>query len=287
MRRIIYAVLIWGMVISLGIVGCVKQEKTIKIGALLPLTGPSANHGQDAKEGMNLALKEIRNSDKILGNKIEIIWEDDNSTPQGAISGAQKLINIDKVAVIIGPISSSATLAVAPLAEKSKVVLLSPSASSPEISDAGDFIFRNSLLAPPQGKKMAQFCFENLKITKVDVLFLNDDTGWGYYNSFKQNFESLGGKINLVENYDKTDTDFRPQIIKLKKDGAKAVYVPSVPQTMGLILKQSAELGYNPIFLANIGVEGEDLLKIAGEKAEGIYYTSLIVNEKFLGFTEK
>jgi branched-chain amino acid transport system substrate-binding protein len=264
-----------------------KELEEIMIGAILPLTGVAANHGQDAKDGIIMAVAEINSAGGIEGKPVKIIFEDTRSTVEGCVSGVRKLIQVDRVPIIIGPISSSDVLAVAPIVEKARVVLFSPSASSPEISQAGDYIFRNSLLAPPQGKKMAEFCFYNLKQKTAAVFYLNDDTGRGYYEAFRNAFESLGGKVIIVDTYDREDKDFRTQIIKQKSSGAKCVYVPAIPQTMGLIIKQSAELQYYPIFLANIGVEGEDLLTIAGDLAENIFYTSVSVSEKFIENYEK
>jgi branched-chain amino acid transport system substrate-binding protein len=134
---------------------------------------------------------------------------------------------------------------------------------------------------------MAEFCFRNLKQEAAAVFYINDDTGRGYYEAFRNAFESLGGKIIIVDTYDREDKDFRTQIIKLKSSGAKCVYVPAIPQTMGLIIKQSAELKYYPIYLGNIGIEGEDLLTIAGDLAENIFYTSVSVSEKFMENYEK
>jgi branched-chain amino acid transport system substrate-binding protein len=264
-----------------------KEPEVIKIGAVLPLTGAAANHGQDAKDGITLAVNEINDKGGVQNRLVKIIFEDSRSTTDGCVSGVQKLIQIDKVPVILGPISSSDVLAVAPVVEKTKTVLFTPSASSPEISQAGDYVFRNSLLAPPQGQKMADFSFYQLKQTTVAILYINDDTGRGYQESFKKAFESLGGNVVFTDTYNREDTDFKTQIIKLKSGGAKSVYVPGIPQTMGLIIKQSAELGYNPIFLGNIGIEGEDLLTIAGSLAKNVFYTSVEVSEKFIETYEK
>jgi len=275
------------LAVVLIVVRTKKEPEDMKIGAILPLTGVAANHGQDAKDGIIMAINEINEKGGLGKRPIKVIFEDSLSTVNGCISGVQKLIQIDKVPIILGPISSSDVLAVAPIVEKTRTVLFTPSASSPEISQAGDFVFRNSLLAPPQGKKMAEFCFRNLKQKTAAVFYMNDDTGRGYYEAFRNAFESLGGKIIFVDTYDREDKDFRTQIAKLKNSEAKCVYVPAIPQTMGLIIKQAVELKYNPIFLSNIGIEGEDLLTIAGDLAESVFYTSVPVSNKFIENYEK
>lgn len=123
------------LIISLG---CAKkQPEEIKIGAILPLTGDGAKYGEEAKNGIELALEELKDS------KIKVFYEDDQGTSSGAVNAFNKLVASVKAPVIIGPMYSSTALAVAPLAEKNKVVILSPSASSPELTKAGDYFFRN------------------------------------------------------------------------------------------------------------------------------------------------
>jgi len=258
-----------------------KEIEDIKIGAILPLTGAAANHGKDAKDGIIMAIDEINNNGGLKNRQVRVIFEDNTSTKNGSISSVQKLIHFDKVPLILGPISSSNVLAVAPITEDSKTVLFTPTASSLKISQAGNYVFRNSLLAAPQAQKMADFCIHVLKQTTVAILYINDDTGHGYYESFKKAFESLGGKVIFIDTYNKEDTDFRTQITKLKNSRAKCVYVPAIPQTMGYIIRQTVELGYHPIFIGNIGIEGEDLLTIAGRFAENVFYTSVPVSTQF------
>lgn len=262
--------------------GCAKKDgKEIRIGVVLPLSGSAAGHGEDVLGGMSLALEELNDSGINHEFKIKLLIEDNQSTPQGSVNSLNNLIHIHKVPVIIGPLASSDMLAMAPIAEKTKTVLISPGASSPKLSDAGDYIFRNSLLAEPQGEMMAQFCFHSLHKKNVAILYINDETGRGYMGAFEKKFQMLGGKILVTDNFDKQGTDFRTQLAKIKEVKPDAIYAPSTPQTLGYILRQSRELGINATFLANYGVEGEALISIAGETAEGIYYTSIPIDIEF------
>lgn len=272
------------LLLSFGI-SCVKKAELpdeIKIGVILPLTGPAASHGEDILSGLNLAINEINKENIFNNKKIKLIVEDNKSNPKDSVSALKKMVNVNKLPVIIGPVASGNMLAMAPIAEKSKVVLISPAASSPKISSAGDYIFRNSLLASQQGVKMANYCFKKLDKKQVAILYINDETGLGYKNSFKTKYISLGGKIIFESNYDKKGTDFRTELIKLKKINPEVVYVPSIPQTLGYILRQAKELGIKSIFLANYGAEGESLLTIAQDAAEGIYYTSIPISKDFI-----
>jgi len=261
--------------------GCAKEPKEIKIGVVLPLSGSAASHGEDIMGGIDIALKEI-NEKGIKGKKVELIVEDNQSSAQGSVSALRKLFEVNKVPIVIGPVASSDMLAMAPVAESNKKVLISPAASSPKISDTGDYIFRNSLLAEPQGEMMATFCYQTLNKKTVAILFIDDETGRGYKDSFQSRFSNLGGKVLFVDSYDRNGTDFRTQLIKLKASNPEAAYIPSIPKTLGYILRQAKELDIKTVFLANYGVEGDALLEIARDTAEGLYYTSIPIDPSFI-----
>lgn len=136
--------------------GCSKIER-VKIGAILELTGEGASYGQDAKRGIDIAVTEINESGGVNGKKIEIIYEDTQAKPALAASATQKLVTQDRVPVIVGALYSSGTLSAAPIAEKSRVVLFSPGSSSPEITKAGNYIFRNWISDIYEGSDLARF----------------------------------------------------------------------------------------------------------------------------------
>ncbi len=115
-----------------------KEVSSIKIGAILPMTGDLATYGGGIKNAAELA---VENSG--LKDKIQLVVEDDHScVPADAVGAAQKLINLDKVNGILGAVCSSAVLSVAPITEKAKLILISPSASSKSVTTAGDYVFR-------------------------------------------------------------------------------------------------------------------------------------------------
>ena len=115
----------------------------IKIGFIGPLTGEASPYGVDTLNGAKLAVDEINEAGGVNGRMIEIIAEDGRCTGTDAASAAQKLVNVDKVVAIVGGQCSGETLAAAPIAESAKVVMISPVSSSPDVTAAGDFIFRD------------------------------------------------------------------------------------------------------------------------------------------------
>ena len=273
MKRIFGFMVILLIIYSLIWVSCQKkvEEKVVKIGAILVLTGPDAKAGQSAKQGIEMAVEEINASGGLKSRKIKVIYEDDGGEPQKSVSAVQKLINVDKVLAILGPMWSSCVLAVAPIVESKGVVILSPTASSPKITYAGDYIFRNTYSDAIEGAKTAEFASKELKYGKAGILFINNDYGVGLKDAFKRKFEELGGKIVIDEGYDPKTTDFRTILVKVKERRPEVIYIAGYSE-MGQLLRQMRETGIKIPVLSCIMFEISDIAKVAGKAAEGVIY---------------
>jgi branched-chain amino acid transport system substrate-binding protein len=190
---------IYSYIIILSLVilsGCVKKEENeIRIGAILPLTGDAAEWGSNTKNGIDLAVDNINSGGGINGRKIKILYEDTQGMPQNGVAAIQKLINVEKLPTVIDDSMSSVTLAMAPIAENNKVVLLSVGATAPKISEAGKYIFRIWNSDDLEGKVSARFVYDDLKLKNAAILYINNDYGTGLDSVFKKAFEELGGKI--------------------------------------------------------------------------------------------
>ena len=171
-------------------VGCAKNDDgEIKIGVILPLTGPGAPYGQAEREGIELAINQFNAGGVVNGKrKIRLIIEDSKTEPASGVSAINKLIQLDKVKVVIGDLASSVTLAMAPIAESHKVLLITPGASNPKISDAGDYIFRLYPSDDYQGKLLAKWA-STKGINQVGIIHINNDFGFGLKDKFKSDFE--------------------------------------------------------------------------------------------------
>jgi len=254
-------------------VNCKQESQTIKIGVIAPLTGEGATYGAAMRRGIDLGIEEINNKGGINGRKIQAIYEDDKLSPKEGINAFNKIARIQKIPVIIGSAASRVTLAIAPFAEKNKVVLLSPISTTDRLKDAGDYIFRN---VPPnsyQGRTAAHFIREELKKERAAIFNKNDEYGTDLSEGFKEVFLSLGGRIVLQESYDPGQRDFKSNLIKIKSTQPDVIYFPGNYEESGIILKQAKELGIDAIFVGGDGSYSPELLKIAGKSAEGSYYT--------------
>jgi len=270
----IFAVIL--ILLSLASFACkpkTGEPKVIKIGAILPLSGAGANYGKWEKQGVDLAVEEINQSGGINGKKLEIIYEDSKSLPKDAVSAMNKLASVDKVPAVIAGISS-VVLACAPVADQSKVVLLNSGGVSPKIRGSGQYVFSNIGDGSVEVKVMAEYAYNNLKAKRVGVLYINAAAGTDSRDVFVKRFEALGGEIVSVEGHDQGATDFRAQLTKLRDSHPDAIYLASFTKESALILKQAKEMAIKTQWLSYAPFEGQDIITIAGDAADGVIYTS-------------
>jgi ABC-type branched-subunit amino acid transport system substrate-binding protein len=151
-------------------------KEPIKIGAILPLSGKNATYGNEIKNAIDLAIEEINNSGGINGRKIEVIYEDDQADPKIGTNAMQKLVNIDKVPVVLGSWVSNVVVASAPIAEKAKVIVMAE-AIAPSITNAGDYIFRIQPSATYYSDKLMEVVINKLGLKKIAIIYINNEFG--------------------------------------------------------------------------------------------------------------
>jgi branched-chain amino acid transport system substrate-binding protein len=249
-----------------------EQPKEVKIGAILPLTGDAASWGQSGKEGIELAVSEINAKGGINGLKLSVIYEDTQAQPEKGASAMQKLATIDKVPAVVGDIVSATTLAAAPIAEQNKVVLLSPTASAPKITEAGKFIFRIWPSDLAEGISIANFAARKLNLKNIAVTYIQNDYGIALKDVFEKEYIKQGGTIVESVAYKPDETDFRSHFTKVMKKNPDAIYLISYYKDAGLALKQAKQLKVKAKFLGTTAIEEPKLLEIAGDSAEGLIY---------------
>ena len=266
----------FGAVVLLAIIllltlGCPpKGAEEIRIGAVLPLTGSSAQYGIWIKEALELYKDEVNAKGGINGKHLAIIYEDDQADPRVATNVMQELITLYKVPVVYGSWASSCVLAQAPIAEKAKTVLMGE-AISPKIRDAGDYTFRMQPDARYYIQQLVPFVFNNLKVRKVAILYVNNDFGSDQARVFADEFTKLGGKILSSNGYEQSAADFKTDLTKIKSEKPEAVFVPGYTE-LAVILKQAKELGLAHQFLASVPFENPQIVQAAGNAAEGVIY---------------
>ena len=181
-------------------VGCNQNDKNLKIGILFPMTGDASSYGKKGEKAIQLVIKEINNKGGVNGYNVEAIYEDSKAEPKTGVNAAQKLIFTDKVVAIVGDIVSSVTLPVSPICEKYKVVLIAPTSSAPDITNAGEYIYRVWPSDLAEGAAIGTFA-KNKGYKNAVILHLNNDYGISISEIFKSNFESDSGKVALTSAY--------------------------------------------------------------------------------------
>jgi branched-chain amino acid transport system substrate-binding protein len=253
-------------------------QNEIQIGWIGPLTGDAAPYGIAIKRGTDLAVQDVNASGK-LGKPLKIIYEDDQAKPALGVAAFQKLVQINHVPVVIQAAASSVMLAVMPEAEKAKVVYISPSCSSDKIRTEKirnhyKYIFRTWPSDSYQAELLASFAFNKLKAKKAAILYINNEYGVGFKDVFAKQFHDLGGSVVFSEGYDQGTTDFRSLLTKVKEATPDVVFIPSQYKEAGQLLKQAKELGVNVQFLADAALYSPELLKAAGDAANGLILTN-------------
>ncbi len=248
-----------------------QQQGTYKVGVMLPLTGDGAAYGLPLQKSVKIAIDEINSKGGVNGRMLEPVYEDSRCNAKDGNAAAQKLVNIDKVKVIIGGACSGETLGAAPITEAYKVVLISPSATSPDVTKAGDFVFRVAPSDAYAGIVAANYAYTNMEARKAAIISESTDYAQGLRKVFKENFEKLGGKVVSDETYNPEDTDFRTQVTKVKSAEPDVVYLlPQAPAKGILLIKQIKESGLNVQLLTAEVLTGRNVAAENGKDMEGL-----------------
>jgi branched-chain amino acid transport system substrate-binding protein len=242
----------------------------IKIGFVGPLTGDFASYGLPIKNSVVLAVKDL----KTQGKLIDVIYEDGQCNGDRAGNALAKLINVDKVSVVIGGVCNGETLAMTEAAEKNRLILFSPSANSADLTNAGGFIFRNNPSDASGGNVLANLLGK--KYQEVAMISENTDYAQVLRKTFIQKFGDLGGQLSVDEIFSPDIKDFRSIISKIKNSKAQALIInPQTDQVGGLLVKEAGKMKLAVPIYVNLVPTGPKLIEVAGKAANGVVFTTL------------
>ncbi len=270
MKKVIFALL--GLCLLFGGVGIASESGEVSVGAVTPLTGKLAVYGEGFQKAMLLALDEVNASGGINGKPMKIIFEDNNSTSKGSVSAIQKLITIHKLPLIFGPAASSNFLAVCPIAQQNKVILIAAESAAAAIRKCGSYVFRVFPSDLLQGKGVAELT-DSLNYKEVVLTYINNDWGVGLADVFREAFLARGGKLVDDFAYDEGKTDYRSEILRIKKSAPKAVVNLTYIKEGATMLKQAYETGLEVQWLMGSAAKSPKMVKLAGKASEGVIGT--------------
>src|SRR5262247_2572073 len=269
MRSRSKSLMLAGLAVAL-VAGSAAAQDSIKIGVTQPLTGAFAASGNYVAQGAKIAEEEINKAGGVLGKKLQLIIEDNKSNPTEAVATAEKLINSDKVPVLMGAWSSTLTLAVMPKLEEYKVPMLVETSSSGKITTSGNpYVFRISPTSEMEAKAFAPL-FKTMGIKKADFLATNNDFGLGASKEFSAAARQNGVEVGVMETMDPKATDFSAQLAKIKASGSDTLFVTTAVEQITLILKQAKEQQLKARIITTGGSNSPDqLIQQAGDAANG------------------
>lgn len=248
----------------------------------LELSGPVASYGSGIEKGANLAIEEINKAGGIDGKQIKVIKVDNKSESSEATAAAIKLATRDKVVAQIGSVTSGNTLASVQVANKYKMPMIGPSATSPSVTvddktnKVNDYVFRTCFIDPFQGKIAANFAVDTLKEKNV-AIFSDSSSDYAKVlaKSFKETIESKGGKVVSEEAYVAKDTDFKSTLTRLKSQNPDFIYIPGFYEEVGLIVNQARDAGIKAPLMGGDGWDSPKILELAGADAlNDTYFTN-------------
>ena len=292
-KKIIFPIIAGAM--SLASYAGIASAENIKIGFNVPLTGFAAADGQSALHGAELAVEQVNANGGVNGNMLELVVYDDQASPKEAAPLAIKMITQDDVVAGVSGSYSGATRAAATIFSENSVPYISAYAIHPDITRAGDYVFRTSFMGEVQGRAGAKLIGEMLGKKRVTMITLNNDFGISLANGFKDKAGDFGIEIISEYEYSIKDREFGAIVSKIKSENPDAIYASGYFFTAGPLVRQLRAAGINQPVVGQEGYDSQKFIEIAGDASEGVMITTSLdrdssnpVTQSFIeGFSNK
>jgi len=279
------ALLVIILAVSLLAAGCGKkeeapaQEETVKVGWIGSLTGDQAIWGQCELNTIKMLFEEINEKGGILGRKLEVIGYDTRGDAMEAVNAVKRLTSQDKVIAVLGPNASGQAIPISSVLEEMKVPDIATVATNPKVTvvdgKVKPFNFRVCFIDPYQGAVAAGYAYDVLGFRKAAILYdIADDYSQGLTEFFEKHFIEKGGEIVAKEAFKFGDTDFRPQLSKIKAANPEVIFMPYFFKEVALSANQARELGIDCVLMGGDGWPSEVLLEMAADAVNGSYFVN-------------
>lgn len=270
------------LVLGVGIIGAilwrnskeVGASKTISVGVIIPLTGDYAKIGTDIKKSIEVAEADAIQRGLIKQGQIQILFEDNKLDANNTVAAYNKLRSINNIQAVI-TVTSQSILALKPLVNKDKVLLLNASAISTDIEDSADFCFSLIPNAKAESEYLSNFILQDKGIRSLALIYRNDPSGQSFNRWFSQKYTSDGGVINVTEAHPANTSDFRTIIAKLRSgERIGGIFMASLGVETANFVKQSRELNLNiPVFTYE-SINQPKAIEVAGETIDNIEFVT-------------
>ncbi len=275
--RKMLAVFVLASTVVLGGVqlGGFSQAVPIKVGVLAPLSGFAAADGKSVLTGIQIAAEELNAAGGILGRRVELVVYDDQADPRQAVTFTRRLLELDRVEVIVGGSYSGASLAAAPVANEAGVPFMAAYAVHPDITRGKPFAFRMGLLGPVQGRVGAELV-KDLGVRRVAVLTIQNDFGRSLEAGFRAHASRVGLEIVFAEAYPPGNQNFTPVLVRLRATRPEAIYASGYYSEAANLVRQARAMGLRVPIIGQEGYDSPKFVELAGRAAEGVLLTTTL-----------
>ncbi len=262
-----------GFALFLGTTGALRAQETIKIGAVIPTTGPLQVYGEAQINALQLAVEEINAAGGVLGRKVELVVADTATNPQVGVEAAKRLVTVDGVVGLIGALSSGVTIPIArTVSSVEGVPQISTASTSPVITTLEDngFLFRTTPSDALQGVVLGKLVAEQ-GFRKVAVIYVNNDYGKGLADAFAS---AYAGEITASVAYEERQPSYRGELRKASQGGPEALVMIAYPGDGIPMIRQALEEGFFTRFIFTDGMKAQEVVDAVGAPLEGAFGTA-------------
>lgn len=271
MRKLVSVLVIIVFAVSAVFAGGAEEKGTIKIGAILAVTGGASFLGAPEAKTLEMIVEEVNSGGGVLGRQIELIIKDSAASSDKAISFAKQLIEEDQVVAIIGPSTSGESMAIKDLCESAKTPLISCAAAETIVNPVASYVFKT----PQKDNYVAELIYQtmnDLGIKKIGVVAANTGFGNGGKAQLEKYAPQYGIEIAIVETYDSAATDLTAVLTKVKAQNVQAVVNWSIVPAQSIIPKNMKQLSMDVPLFQSHGFGNIQYVVAAGAAAEGIIF---------------
>jgi branched-chain amino acid transport system substrate-binding protein len=264
--------------------GCRRQDarlveappaERVRVGAFMSLSGDTSQYGISALNGIRMAVEEANSAGGVKGHRVDLVVRDTRSDAVETAVVVDKLAREERVHALLGEVVSSRSLAAARVAQRERVPMLTPSATSPEVTAVGDYVFRSCYTDTFQGVALARFAIERLGALHAAILVDRDQRySVELAHLIREDFERRGGKVVAEQEYPDGESDFSVQLAEVGAAQPDVVFIPGYYMEVALLARQARALGINAPLVGGDGWDSPRLAQIGGRAISGGYFTT-------------
>jgi len=253
---------------ALGLAGAAHAQNTIKIAAIVELSGAGASAGTNFYNGVNLAVKEINAAGGIMGRKIEVITSDTTSNPGVALGLTKKAIDQD-VFAIFGPVFSGSIIVSMKESEKAQIPNWTGGEAASITLQGNPYVFRTSFTQATAMPKVARYINQQAKLKSVAVIYVNNDFGKGGLEMIRKALGTTDTKVLAEISTDQAQVDFSAAVLKAKQSNAEGIFAYVNEDESARLLRELRKQGWTKPVIGETTLTGQKVIDLAGEAANG------------------